>query len=185
ARLPRALVVGQARGALGARCDRRRRLPLRREPLSGAHLPLRAARGAAPAALDRDALGRRVARDSRAGRRARAAARAARGRLLPPRAPAVGRAPGAARASPPRLSGTRLPPPARARPGAPCPPARPARALHPAGRSRGDAAQARPSPRPPPLGADPGRVRDRADRKSTRLNSSHVSISYAVFCLKK
>src|SRR5207249_5726155 len=29
------------------------------------------------------------------------------------------------------------------------------------------------------VGADPG------DRKSTRLNSSHVSISYAVFCLKK
>src|SRR5437868_11193406 len=28
----------------------------------------------------------------------------------------------------------------------------------------------------------PNRV---ADRKSTRLNSSHVSISYAVFCLKK
>src|SRR5699024_12609094 len=26
---------------------------------------------------------------------------------------------------------------------------------------------------------------DWADRKSTRLNSSHVSISYAVFCLKK
>src|SRR5437868_8956806 len=25
----------------------------------------------------------------------------------------------------------------------------------------------------------------REDRKSTRLNSSHVSISYAVFCLKK
>src|SRR5207249_9480995 len=25
----------------------------------------------------------------------------------------------------------------------------------------------------------------RTDRKSTRLNSSHVSISYAVFCLKK
>src|SRR5690348_18111639 len=25
----------------------------------------------------------------------------------------------------------------------------------------------------------------RADRKSTRLNSSHPSISYAVFCLKK
>ena len=25
----------------------------------------------------------------------------------------------------------------------------------------------------------------RADRKSTRLNSSHVVISYAVFCLKK
>src|SRR5439155_20862456 len=28
------------------------------------------------------------------------------------------------------------------------------------------------------------RTRD-ADRKSTRLNSSHVAISYAVFCLKK
>src|SRR5699024_11703117 len=26
---------------------------------------------------------------------------------------------------------------------------------------------------------------DPIDRKSTRLNSSHVSISYAVFCLKK
>src|SRR5438067_5819566 len=26
---------------------------------------------------------------------------------------------------------------------------------------------------------------DMVDRKSTRLNSSHVSISYAVFCLKK
>src|SRR5699024_12184726 len=28
-------------------------------------------------------------------------------------------------------------------------------------------------------------VAERLDRKSTRLNSSHVSISYAVFCLKK
>src|SRR5699024_6081813 len=28
-------------------------------------------------------------------------------------------------------------------------------------------------------------ARDQLDRKSTRLNSSHVSISYAVFCLKK
>src|SRR5947209_14353667 len=27
--------------------------------------------------------------------------------------------------------------------------------------------------------------RDGADRKSTRLNSSHANISYAVFCLKK
>src|SRR5699024_11997636 len=27
--------------------------------------------------------------------------------------------------------------------------------------------------------------RNQVDRKSTRLNSSHVSISYAVFCLKK
>src|SRR5690606_41575923 len=29
------------------------------------------------------------------------------------------------------------------------------------------------------------RRRFRGDRKSTRLNSSHVKISYAVFCLKK
>src|SRR3712207_7025376 len=28
-------------------------------------------------------------------------------------------------------------------------------------------------------------VRGRGDRKSTRLNSSHANISYAVFCLKK
>src|SRR5690606_29798660 len=28
------------------------------------------------------------------------------------------------------------------------------------------------------------RLRDAGDRKSTRLNSSHVKISYAVFCLK-
>src|SRR2546430_3457382 len=30
-----------------------------------------------------------------------------------------------------------------------------------------------------------GRGRDPGDRKSTRLNSSHSQISYAVFCLKK
>src|SRR5690349_22749789 len=29
------------------------------------------------------------------------------------------------------------------------------------------------------------RRHDKRDRKSTRLNSSHVEISYAVFCLKK
>src|SRR5699024_11953203 len=34
-------------------------------------------------------------------------------------------------------------------------------------------------------GPEEGRVSDQGDRKSTRLNSSHVSISYAVFCLKK
>src|SRR6266480_6991164 len=28
-------------------------------------------------------------------------------------------------------------------------------------------------------------VHEHGDRKSTRLNSSHMSISYAVFCLKK
>src|SRR5690606_40907823 len=38
-------------------------------------------------------------------------------------------------------------------------------------------------PRRPRLGATA--QRRRADRKSTRLNSSHVKISYAVFCLKK
>src|SRR5438067_6203445 len=35
----------------------------------------------------------------------------------------------------------------------------------------------------PPGGGEVNR--ERRDRKSTRLNSSHVSISYAVFCLKK
>src|SRR5690348_18027319 len=41
---------------------------------------------------------------------------------------------------------------------------------------------------PPPAVHDPRgdpRWRLRQDRKSTRLNSSHPSISYAVFCLKK
>src|SRR2546430_9252685 len=36
-------------------------------------------------------------------------------------------------------------------------------------------------PSPGPRGAGPARL----DRKSTRLNSSHSQISYAVFCLKK
>src|ERR1039458_3075434 len=31
----------------------------------------------------------------------------------------------------------------------------------------------------------PCRARGNTDRKSTRLNSSHLGISYAVFCLKK
>src|SRR5262245_63671895 len=31
----------------------------------------------------------------------------------------------------------------------------------------------------------PASGRPRVDRKSTRLNSSHLGISYAVFCLKK
>src|SRR5690348_17521943 len=35
------------------------------------------------------------------------------------------------------------------------------------------------------IGMKVGRASDHADRKSTRLNSSHPSISYAVFCLKK
>src|SRR5439155_26114137 len=36
-----------------------------------------------------------------------------------------------------------------------------------------------------PLPGPPGRPRGAVDRKSTRLNSSHVATSYAVFCLKK
>src|SRR3989442_7229324 len=32
---------------------------------------------------------------------------------------------------------------------------------------------------------DPEHIQLKTDRKSTRLNSSHVRISYAVFCLKK
>src|SRR2546427_2651823 len=35
------------------------------------------------------------------------------------------------------------------------------------------------------LGIAAGRCRAARDRKSTRLNSSHSQISYAVFCLKK
>src|SRR6478735_1229793 len=42
--------------------------------------------------------------------------------------------------------------------------------------------RARPPRRRP---ATPGRCRCAGDRKSTRLNSSHLVISYAVFCLKK
>src|SRR3712207_9149709 len=48
------------------------------------------------------------------------------------------------------------------------------------------------APSPPPPASEPDRYRyDPADptpaldRKSTRLNSSHANISYAVFCLKK
>src|SRR5258705_1338286 len=48
-------------------------------------------------------------------------------------------------------------------------------------RLRSDAPRARRSAR----GRKPGDVRARRDRKSTRLNSSHLGISYAVFCLKK
>src|SRR3712207_6895135 len=47
------------------------------------------------------------------------------------------------------------------------------------GRARGGAGEAAP-------GADVERCLPLvADRKSTRLNSSHANISYAVFCLKK
>src|SRR5439155_11177069 len=64
----------------------------------------------------------------------------------------------------------------------------------PAGRARvfprrqegqaADRVRAAHRPRRPPF--LPSREYPRpADRKSTRLNSSHVAISYAVFCLKK
>src|SRR3712207_7270824 len=43
---------------------------------------------------------------------------------------------------------------------------------------------ARRPPRPRDA-ADHGPRRQPQDRKSTRLNSSHANISYAVFCLKK
>src|SRR5439155_26529584 len=36
-----------------------------------------------------------------------------------------------------------------------------------------------------PMAAMPSSLPTISDRKSTRLNSSHVAISYAVFCLKK
>src|SRR5205814_9610361 len=35
------------------------------------------------------------------------------------------------------------------------------------------------------LYAEEGEERKRTDQKSTRLNSSHLGISYAVFCVKK
>src|SRR5437667_5264519 len=38
---------------------------------------------------------------------------------------------------------------------------------------------------PPPAPSCHRAARPRRDRKSTRLNSSHITISYAVFCLKK
>src|SRR5690349_22542355 len=71
----------------------------------------------------------------------------------------------------------------RAQPGGTAPDARPDRLRV------GRGADGRRDPRGHPLARNArpaaGRVRGRGDRKSTRLNSSHVEISYAVFCLKK
>src|SRR5690606_42048476 len=64
------------------------------------------------------------------------------------------------RASTPRAAPTSAKNPGRASPRGPCP-----------GLRRSE---------PPAQAGDPV-----GDRKSTRLNSSHVKISYAVFCLKK
>src|SRR2546426_2924659 len=47
---------------------------------------------------------------------------------------------------------------------------------------RSDRGHPRSQPHPP---ANRLRQPERRDRKSTRLNSSHLVISYAVFCLKK
>src|SRR5258707_15776540 len=70
-------------------------------------------------------------------------------------------------------------------------PISPARALHQLAFL--DGSQHRPEILPyhglPPLPAHRRsrtvRILERLDRKSTRLNSSHANISYAVFCLKK
>src|SRR3712207_7334536 len=57
--------------------------------------------------------------------------------------------------------------------------------------TEGPPAEGRPDPASPGARRRPGLtptgfvVRIAADRKSTRLNSSHANISYAVFCLKK
>src|SRR2546427_8154415 len=58
------------------------------------------------------------------------------------------------------------------------------RALSPAG-PRGRSARGGAGGAVPVLGPCKLRDRGRLDRKSTRLNSSHSQISYAVFCLKK
>src|SRR3712207_8964118 len=50
---------------------------------------------------------------------------------------------------------------------------------------RTSSTQRRASASPPTLRGGSGRLSRGPDRKSTRLNSSHANISYAVFCLKK
>src|SRR2546426_8099526 len=54
------------------------------------------------------------------------------------------------------------------------------------GRHAAEPQVGRSTARPVPEARGEGKRRGgRADRKSTRLNSSHLVISYAVFCLKK
>src|SRR5699024_12555953 len=59
------------------------------------------------------------------------------------------------------------------------------------GASASNIATPQPEPNPDRTRVRPGQTRTNTgsvrvrDRKSTRLNSSHVSISYAVFCLQK
>src|SRR3712207_8249092 len=53
------------------------------------------------------------------------------------------------------------------------------------GRRRPGSSAARPPGHPDRRRAPSRRAAAARDRKSTRLNSSHANISYAVFCLKK
>src|SRR5689334_20037026 len=62
------------------------------------------------------------------------------------------------------------------------------RAMHPQDTAHGKRGGANAKPATAGRALEPPLVRPRRplqDRKSTRLNSSHSSISYAVFCLKK
>src|SRR6266496_5461019 len=118
---------------------------------------------APPAAPDRGRLGRSGLGRS-AGRGGRAPGRDPEG----PRAERGGDLPGQPRGPQPRL-GPLLPVPLE-KPGQPQPLLRHVR---------------RPAPPDAGLVADVRPPAPAADRKSTRLNSSHVEISYAVFCLKK
>src|SRR5947209_13403267 len=54
---------------------------------------------------------------------------------------------------------------------------------HPEERDKGDFARGQLPGKQAVAGV--GACRQQGDRKSTRLNSSHANISYAVFCLKK
>src|SRR3989442_9667061 len=56
---------------------------------------------------------------------------------------------------------------------------------HAESRAKGLRRHTRNGPLVTEAGARAGEIECEQDRKSTRLNSSHVRISYAVFCLKK
>src|SRR5215475_10444082 len=113
------------------------------------------------------------------GGRTHAAHRRVRG--LPPPRPAPA-ASCAARAVPGRRAGTVRPPQRPARPAAPG--RRRDGGPRPCGAPAGAAARPGAGARAAPRHRRHAH-RLRTDRKSTRLNSSHVKISYAVFCLKK
>src|SRR5690606_40472042 len=89
--------------------------------------------------------------------------------------------------SPHFLSATRRPPPSTLSPYTTL--FRSTHAVHAAARRRRARAHIQPRVRGP-VRIDPRKrtedhLPERVDRKSTRLNSSHVKSSYAVFCLKK